>query len=416
MKAHIIVISSFLFPAWYSKIFYFIMPIKRSAALRATTNLNRVTLIRGGHEYFKELLQIINQAQESIHIQTYIYDDDYTGRMVAEALKEAVNRNVAVYLMADGYASQVMSRAFIDELLKAGIHFRFFETIFKSRHFYFGRRLHHKVTVVDSRYAIVGGINISNNYNDMPGKPAWLDFALLVEGEAAKELCIICWKTWQNYPINMGSTPCGKQISFNIAPESQSAVTIRRNDWVRRKNEITGTYIHMLRNANSRVTILCSYFLPGRIIRRQIEYAIKRGVTIRVIAAGHSDVMLAKYAERWLYDWLLRKGIELYEYQKNILHGKIAVCDDQWMTIGSYNINNISTYASIELNLNVYNPAFALKVRKTLEEILNNDCTRITPEDHKKTNNIFIQFARWLSYQFIRMVFYLFTFYFKHKT
>lgn len=335
---------------------------------------------------------------------------------MADALKEAVQRKVEVYLMADGYASQVMSKAFVEELENAGIHFRFFEPVFKSRNFYFGRRMHHKMTVVDTRYALVGGVNVSNRYNDMPGKPAWLDFALYAEGEIVKELCVLCWKSWKGYPVNMGITPCEeKKISFDFPAAEQSAVRMRRNDWVRRKNQISATYIEMLRKSKSEVTILCSYFLPGTIIRRQIVNAVKRGVTIRVIAAGNSDVKVAKNAERWLYDWLLRNGIELYEYQKTILHGKMAVCDDEWMTIGSYNINNISAYASIELNLDVHNPSFAKKTRQTLQEIIEKDCTRISFEQHIRTKNIFKQFNRWLSYQFIRTVFYLFTFYFKHK-
>ena len=393
------------------------MPRKKSIASNNYTTANHVKLIRAGSEYFNRLLQLIHEAEESIHLQAYIYDDDETGRLVADALKEAVKRNVAVYLMADGYASQGMSQPFIDELRRAGIHFRFFKPIFKSWYFYFSRRMHHKVIVADAKYAMVGGINIANRYNDMPGKPAWLDFSLYVEGEIAKRLCVLCWKTWKGYPLNMGITPCEeKQINFSIPRENQSEVRMRRNDWVRRKNEISATYIEMLLKAQTQVTVLCSYFLPGKVIRRQMVHAIKRGVSIRVIAAGPSDVMLAKYAERWLYDWLLRNGIELYEYQKNILHGKIAVCDDRWMTIGSYNINNISTYASIELNLDVRNPVFAKEVREKLEEIIVNDCIRITPMHQIKTKNIFKQIARWFSYEFIRTVFYLFTFYFKHRS
>lgn len=373
-------------------------------------------LIRGGAAYFEKLLELIGNAKESIHLQTYIYDDDETGRLIANALKEAVQRNVEVHLMADGYASQVMSKSFIADLKNAGIRFRFFAPLFKGRNFYFGRRMHHKMTVVDTRYALVGGVNISNRYNDMPGQPAWLDFALFVEGEVARELCVLCWKSWKSYPVNMGITPCEeKQVSFDFLPEEQSEVRMRRNDWVRRKNQISSTYVRILRSSRSEVTILCSYFLPSIFIRRQMVNAIKRGVTIRVIAAGNSDVKVAKNAERWLYDWLLRNGIELYEYQKNILHGKMAVCDEEWMTAGSYNINNISAYASIELNLDVRNPAFAKKTRQVLQEIMEKDCTRITFEQHIKTNNIFKQFNRWLSYQFIRTVFYLFTFYFRHK-
>ncbi|MCZ2460319.1 MAG: phospholipase D-like domain-containing protein, partial [Chitinophagales bacterium] len=146
--------------------------------LLSYTKNNKVQLIRGGKEYFDLLLKLIGMAKDTIHLQVYIFDDDETGKKVAEALKTAVQRKVQVYLMADGYASQVMSQKFIDELRAAGIHFRLFEPVFRSKYFYFGRRLHHKVFVVDTRYALVGGLNISDRYNDMPGQPAWLDFAL----------------------------------------------------------------------------------------------------------------------------------------------------------------------------------------------------------------------------------------------
>jgi cardiolipin synthase len=391
------------------------MSFKSQIITGSYTAKNKVKLIRAGEEYFNTLLRLICEARDNIHIQTYIYDDDETGKQVANALKEAVKKGVSVYLMADGYASQVMSAAFINELRNSGIHFRFFNPFFRGRYFYFGRRMHHKIAVIDTKWALVGGVNIADRYNDMPGKPAWLDFALLAEGEIAKDLCIHCWKTWNGFPANMGIIPCEEtQINFDFSPENCSQVRMCRNDWVRRKNEITATYVSMLRNANKNVTILCSYFLPGNVIRKQIVYAIKRGVSIRVIAAGRSDVVLAKYAERWLYDWLLRNGIELYEYQKNILHAKIATSDDEWMTIGSYNINNISTYASIELNLDVRDPGFAKNVRQMLEEIIKKDCVQITPLYQLKTKNIFKQFIRWYSFQFIRVLFYVFTFYFKH--
>ena len=102
---------------------------------------------------------------------------------------------------------------------------------------------------------------------------------------------------------------------------------MRRNDWVRGKNEISATYSEMFRNARSHITILCSYFLPGKLIRGLLSNAAKRGVKIKVVIAGSSDIMLAKYAERWMYDWLLRNKIELYEYQPAILNAKVAVCE-----------------------------------------------------------------------------------------
>ena len=276
--------------------------------------------------------------------------------------------------------------------------------------------MHHKLVVVDAKFALAGGVNIADRYNDLPGKPAWLDFALYAEGEIARQLCVLCWKSWKGYPANMGLTPC-EEKPILILPETQQPpfIRMRRNDWVRGKKEISASYIEMLRNAKQEVIILCSYFLPGKIIRREMTDAIKRGVSIKVIAAGFSDVMLAKRAEKWLYDWLLRKGIELYEYQDNILHGKLAVCDDEWMTIGSYNINDISAYASIELNLDVKDPAFVTQTRQMLDELIANNCIRITAAHHIKTKNIFKQFARWFSYRFIRAVFHLLTFYFKQQ-
>lgn len=385
--------------------------------LRDFTTQNRVRLVRGGKEYFDLMLQMIERARDTIHLQTYIYDDDKTGILVADALKAAVKRKVSVYLLADGYASQVMSKKFIQELKAAGIHFRFFEPLFRSKHFYFGRRLHHKVIVVDTHSAMVGGLNISDRYNDLPGQPAWLDFALYAEGEVARELCVLCWKTWKGFPPRMGITPCEMQdLKWNILPHEASRVRMRRNDWVRRKNQISRSYLEMLRHAESHITILCSYFLPGRVISRNMVQAVKRGVKVKVILAGLSDVMLAKYAERYIYGWMLRNNIEIYEYQGNVLHGKLSVCDSQWLTIGSYNVNNISAYASIELNLDVHNPAFARQVEETLEQIIRENCVQITYEKYARITNIFTRFIRWCSYQFIKLCFYLFTFYFRQRS
>lgn len=376
----------------------------------------KVKLVRGGKEYFDLLLLLINGAKESIHLQTYIYDDDETGQLVAEALKAAVKRGVSVHLLTDGYASQVMSQHFINELREGGIQFRFFQPLLKSRYFYFGRRMHHKIFVADAKYCLVGGINITNRYNDMPGKPAWLDFGLYAEGEIARELCVLCWKTWNGFPAKMGLTPCetGRMVIVDKDYDT-GMITMRRNDWVRKKREITRTYLDMFRKAKSHITILCSYFLPGKVIRRLLSRAAERGVKIRVITAGRSDVMMAKHAERWLYDWLLRNKIELYEYQPAVLHAKIAVCDGEWFTAGSYNVNNISAYASIELNLDVHDAALASRAEAVIETIAEKDCALITMERHIRTKNIFKQFVRWFSYQFIRTVFYLLTFYYKQR-
>ncbi len=380
------------------------------------TPFNKVTLIRGGTAYFELLVKLMDLAEDTVHLQVYIYDDDETGRLIMEAMAGAVKRGVKVYLLADGYASQALPEAFIEEMKTAGIHFRFFEPLFKSSSFYFGRRLHHKIMVTDNLYALVGGINISNRYNDMPDQPAWLDFALLTEGDIVKDLCELCQQTWKGLKRERWVETCypGK-LAGQLPPGEVAEVRMRRNDWVGGKKQISRTYFEMLVTAEKEVSILCSYFLPGRTMRKAIKKAIRRGVTIKVIMAGKSDLPVAKNAERFMYDWLLRYKVAIYEYQQNVLHGKIAVCDKKWITIGSYNINDISAYASIELNLDVKNEAFASHVSETLKVIIENDCLPITSETLLLNRNIFSRLLRWGSFRLFRIGFYMFTFYFRQR-
>lgn len=132
------------------------------------TDHNRATLISGGSAYFDKLEALIDQAETSLHLQTYIFDEDESGIRIARALKRAAQRGVKVYMLLDGYASQGLSGKFIRGLKEAGIHFNFFEPLFRSKNFYFGRRLHYKVVVADAKCCLVSGRNIGNRYNDCP--------------------------------------------------------------------------------------------------------------------------------------------------------------------------------------------------------------------------------------------------------
>jgi len=375
---------------------------------------NKVKLVRGGRAYFTALTRLINQAQHVIHLQVYIYSADETGQQVASVLKEAVRRGVTVYLLADGYASKELPTAFIKEMQTAGVNFRFFEPILKSEHFYFGRRMHHKVLVVDGYYGLVGGINISNRYNDLDDTPAWLDWALYMEGPAAAALHKICIDVWAR-PAQLALKRSLQQEFPALPPAGNSPLRIRRNDWVKSKNQISRSYIDMLKKATSSVIIMSGYFLPGTIIRHHLSRAAKRKIDIRVIVAEKSDVTLAKHAERYMYRWLLKRDIKLYEYTRSVLHGKMATRDKKWVTIGSYNVNDISAYASVELNIDVNDAEFATHVQQQLESIMDNDCVLVTEEDYNKKYNFFQRFIQYCSYWLVRIIFYLFTFYFKQR-
>lgn len=371
-----------------------------------------VRLVKSGVDYFELLRKLIPEARETIHLQTYIFSDDATGNGIADALIMAAKRQVTVYILVDGYASKHLPKPFIKALTTAGARFRFFEPLFNSSDFYFGRRLHHKVFVCDGEAALVGGINIADRYNDVSGKPAWLDFAVYVQGAPARQLAELCESMWKGTPVKSAIVSL-QSLAPNLPDQNQPLIRIKRNDWVRHKNEISGSYISMLRHSKTAVTIMCSYFLPGKVIRRLIRQAVQRGVRVVVITAGQSDIRISKNAERWLYDWLLRNKVTLYEYQPSVLHAKVAIADDHWMTIGSYNINDISTYVSIELNLDIVDAGFTAKVRDLVEHIMDNDCKKITKEEAAFPKNIFTRFIQWASYRVIRVLIYLFTFYFK---
>lgn len=370
---------------------------------------NKVLLVRGGKGFFDLLEQLIDKAESIIHFQIYIFDSDETGKKIAAALIRAAKRNVKIFLLLDGYASRSLPDEFIKQFTDTGIAFRWFEPLFSSNKYYFGRRLHHKVIVIDERYSLVAGLNISNRYNDINNKTAWLDFAVYSEGQASINLHKVCEKLWGFKQKQKRLPNIERKIIYKEYEQNLASVRVRRNDWVRGKIDISKSYIEMFNHSAKSITIVSSYFLPSRLFRYRIHAAVKRGVKIKVVLAGISDIKLSKYAERYLYTWMLRNNIEVYEYQKTVLHAKVATCDGEWTTIGSFNINNLSAHASIELNLDIKDKDFVQRVDEVIHSIITNDCSQITVDNYEKRKTIFTWFCEWGSYTIVRFLLFLFT-------
>ncbi len=386
---------------------------KNSLPLAGFTTQNRVQLTPGGRKYFDLVVKLINESKYIIHLQTYAFDDDETGTLVANALIEAAKRKVEVYLLADGYASQSMSKGFIQKMKDAGIRFRYFEPLLKSKYFYFGRRLHHKVMVFDGIRAVVGSKNIADRYNDTAGEKSWLDMALYVEGEAAIKLQAICWQFWLKKRYKLQPAGEAMALAKSIAEDECVPVRIRQNDWVMRKIEITRSYYSLFSSAQEKIYIMCSYFLPGKKLLRVLKKASRRGVKIYIVLAGTSDVKTAKFAERYLYRWMIRNKMNIYEYQPTVLHAKLAVADAEFTTIGSYNINGLSAYASIELNLDVKHKATGEIVETQIKKIIEHDCKEVDPALYVYKLFTPRQLLYWCSYQFMNFMLMISTFYFR---
>jgi cardiolipin synthase len=377
---------------------------------------NLVSLVKGGAPFFSTLLKLIEGAEHSIHLQTYIFAADTTGRNVAAALMAAARRGVSVFLLADGYASKGLAKDLIQELKKAGVHFRFFEPFFRGQDFYFGRRLHHKLVVVDAKFALVSGINIADRYNELPGQPAWFDMALLIEGDSVLELYDICLKIWERDKTKKNFLRKKLLDIFNyISAKEAVGVRVLQNDWVRRKLEIYFAYHKLFKQARKSITIVCSYFLPGLSLRRRLSAAAKRGVEVKVVLANVSDVALTKHAERYLYKWMLRNGIKVYEYLPTVLHAKVAVVDDEFLMAGSYNINDLSAQASVELNMLVRDAELAQELNQKINELIIHQCVHITGTTYSMRLLSFRQLWQFLCYHVLRFMLTIGTFYFKQK-
>lgn len=356
-----------------------------------------LTLVHSGRDYFQRLEDLINEAKSEIHFQIYIFDSDATGNRIADALIEAAARGVKIYLLLDSFGSNSLTDEFIKKLENSGIQLRFFSPFFSFNTFYLGRRLHHKVIVADAQKILIGGINIAEKYEGTDKEPAWLDYAILIDdtviGKEAQSLCHAFF-----FKTNPGYIP--KSMS-HVKPIDAATVTILQNDWLKRKKEIQRAYIKSITAAQSEIVIVGSYFLPGRKLKKALKKAARRNVKVQLILSGNGDVPLVKEAIDYSYSSFLKNRIALYEWNESVLHGKAAVIDGKWATIGSFNLNHLSSYASIEMNVGTHSEIFTKQFQDHLKEVISK-CTQITLESFESRNTIGARLKRFLCYIIVR--------------
>ncbi len=355
-----------------------------------------IRLVHSGNDYFDTLENLIQSATHTLHLQTYIFNADETGKKIAGALKKAASRGVKVSVMIDGFGSNSLSHKFVNDLRLAGVSLRFFSPFFSFQNIYFGRRLHHKVVVADHNTALVGGINIADKYHGSSTEPPWLDYAILLSGNVCININKICQ---QLYGRKFRRKKITTILNHNKT-EKQSIVHIKQNDRFRRKNQISASYLHAIKNAKNSIYITGSYFLPGSKLRNALTDASKRGVEVNLILAGVSDVPVFQLATKWLYDFLFRNKIKIYEWKKSILHAKVALVDDTWATIGSFNLNHLSAYGSVELNIDMMDKQFSKEFQLHIKEVIETGCEQVF---QKHQNNHWIaKLKRWAAYQLTR--------------
>ena len=369
---------------------------------------NSTEWIQSGTGYFDRLEELINSAVNEIHLQTYIFASDKTGIRIVDALLRAAKRSVKIFLLVDAFGSQSLSKELISKMKNSGIHFRKFGQLYSKGTFHIGRRMHHKITVIDDLISIVGGINISDNYNDTKDNKAWLDFAVIMQGEISRRLSYLCRQRWDRWNF---SYTFRKKFIANIQTENKisgdSHVRIRRNDFIRNKNDIAISYREILRHSEKSIVLVGGYFLPGGKTRRLIKNAIKRGVNIKVIVSEKSDVRVFILARQYLYAWLIRNGIHVYIYNPSNVHGKVIISDEKLTSIGSYDLNNLSTYSNIELNVDIKDDNFSSGLASKIYQIIQKDCRELDTKNMYMHKTLLAKLLMWFAYRFVKTLFVL---------
>jgi len=348
-------------------------------------------LIKSGEEFFRETILLARSANESLVLNTYIFEADPTGIMVLEALCEAARRGVRTEVMLDSFGSGKLSPHWVSRMREAGIQFRFFGKAFSPEFWNPGRRLHHKIMVADQKRLITGGINIAEKYHGKNGEPPWLDYAVYYEGQVAQVAAHWCHRLY------------GKEFQrkARFSPLPKSDVRLLRNDAFRNKLQILRAYRSAIRNAKEEVILLSPYFMPGIRMLRVMIRAARRGVKVKLLLAGKSDIPVFYTASAYLYPVMLNAGIEIYEWHASVMHAKVAVADKRWATIGSFNMNNLSALMSIEANLEITNPVFCHDLHAELSALLQ-QARRIEAQQWMQRLNRFGRLRSFMSYYLLK--------------
>ena len=368
---------------------------------------HRITLLESGTQYFPALEDALDAARHEIFLQTYIFEDDETGRRIGAALIRAAGRGVAVRLMVDGFGAREFVDALMPWLVAGGVQVlvyrREIATYSLRRHRL--RRLHRKVVVVDGRLAFVGGINVIDDMHTPKHTPPRYDYAVSIEGPILADILASCRRLWElvawagmRRRLLLGNA---RPAHTGHAGSQRARFVIRDN--LRHRRDIENAYLDAINGASREVLIANAYFLPGRRFRQALLRAAARGVKVTLLLQGRVEYLLLHYATRGLYGALLDGGIRIHEYHRSFLHAKVAVIDGVWSTVGSSTIDPFSLLMAREANVIVRDTGFAGELRGSLERAMAIGAKELRPTDWKRVP-LYSRLSSWFAYGLVRLM------------
>ncbi|NJD36121.1 MAG: cardiolipin synthase ClsB [Betaproteobacteria bacterium] len=349
---------------------------------------NRLRLLQSGGEYFPALIAAIDAAAHEVHLETYIFADDATGRRVGAALTRAAQRGVAVRVLVDGFGAREFA-AGLGASLAAG---RVEVMTYRPEVGWFGfrrhrlRRLHRKLAVVDGRLAFVGGINVIDDFDGGEAAAARFDYAISVEGPLVGRIHATMRHVWRLVRwAHLGRRP-PPPPALPPAPPSDGSVlaALLIRDNIGHRHDIENAYLSAIAQARREILVANAYFLPGRRFRKVLLAAAERGGEVRLLLQGRPDHLLLHYATLSLYERMLSAGVRIFEYVPAHLHAKVAVIDSAWATVGSSNIDPISLLLAREANVVVRDAGFATELRASLASAIEGSAREIRAADLRR--------------------------------
>nr|WP_202443206.1 cardiolipin synthase ClsB [Dickeya dianthicola] len=343
---------------------------------------NQIELLVNGDEFYPSVFDAIRQARSRVVLETFIWFEDKVGYALREALIAAARRGVSVDATADGYGSHDLSPAFLAPMVEAGVRFHFYDPLprlFGLMRTNLFRRLHRKIVVVDSHTAWIGGINYSADHLSDYGPQAKQDYAVKVRGPVVDDIYrFVLAALAHNEEPRVWWRRRFRRAVRNTQPGNAQALFVWRDNGLHRR-DIERQYLQMLRRAKRDVVIANAYFFPGYRLLRAMRKAARRDVRVRLIIQGQPDMPIVLIGARLLYPWLVKAGVDIYEYRRQPLHGKVALQDDHWTTVGSSNLDPLSLALNLEANLFINDRDFNQQLQDNLHRLMREDCVRVDP-------------------------------------
>ncbi len=306
---------------------------------------NRVRIFFRGDETFSAMLAAIDAARTEVLVESYIFKDDATGHALARALGGAAARGVAVKVLADAFGSLATRRTFWNGMRASGVEVRLFNPLFPHlllQPF----RDHRKLLVVDRATGFTGGMNIGDEYGSSRRSRSgpWRDTHMRVDGPAAWEMTTVFSEAWGMAGGHLQLAP--------LEPASGGVpVMVVDSRPGRGHGETASVLAAIAAAARRRLWITNAYFAPRWRAVDLLGAAVARGVDVRLLLPGRTDVPLVRHAGHGYFAGLLARGVRIFEYQAAILHAKTVVADDFVALAGSTNLDFRSFHFNAECNL-----------------------------------------------------------------